>query len=654
MLLKETEIGKRVVSALARKKIINTQQLSQFFPKKYHDYRNIVPIQQAQDYAAVRGILYKLDLRNVNNKKFISASILQEDGTWINTAFFSDVYRYDEYYLMLRHNVILCGMVNYDQYGYSIKSPELMCREEDFIPQILPVYTKITGVSTEYLRTILNTVINDQEEVLPADMVKELNLSGLKTALRQLHWPETREDIEGGSHRILVNDLLYFAVALELNNQGGKTDTNFVFTKNQMTGDFTHGLPFLLTEDQKSALTRFYLNANAGKRNNILLQGDVGCGKTIVAVCMMMIAAENGFQSVLMAPRTVLARQHYEEIEKYAETCGIEAVFLYSGMKSREKKEKYKKIADGTAKFIIGTHSCIANDLQYHNLGLIVTDEEHLFGVRQKEALVEKAKTGVHAVSMSATPIPRSLALVLYGEQKEILVIKTMPKGRLPVKTGIVHDHERTFPFMEQEIRAGHQCYVVCPAIEESENEEVNLVAIETIEGWYRSYFEPKGIKIGVVHGKMKEEEIREVIHQFAENECQILISTTVIEVGVNVPNATVMVIEQADRFGLATLHQLRGRVGRSSLQSYCVLVAEEEKERLLVMTRTTDGFEIATADLMQRGSGNLIGQAQSGMNTLVNKMLKHSILYESLRKYAKKLIEENDYDRLIDFYSTE
>ena len=267
---------------------------------------------------------------------------------------------------------------------------------------------------------------------------------------------------------------------------------------------------------------------------------------------------------------------------------------------------------------------------------------------------MEKAKTGVHAVSMSATPIPRSLALVLYGEQKEILVIKTMPKGRLPVKTGIVHDHERTFPFMEQEIRAGHQCYVVCPAIEESENEEVNLVAIETIEGWYRSYFEPKGIKIGVVHGKMKEEEIREVIHQFAENECQILISTTVIEVGVNVPNATVMVSEQADRFGLATLHQLRGRVGRSSLQSYCVLVAEEEKERLLVMTRTTDGFEIATADLMQRGSGNLIGQAQSGMNTLVNKMLKHSILYESLRKYAKKLIEENDYDRLIDFYSTE
>ena len=282
-----------------------------------------------------------------------------------------------------------------------------------------------------------------------------------------------------------------------------------------------------------------------------------------MAAALMVYSEENGYQSVMMAPRGVLARQHYEEIKGYADELGIRCVFLQSDMRQKERRDILKEIASGEAQFIIGTHSCIAKDVKYKNLGAVITDEEHLFGVNQKKALLEKAKSGVHSLSMSATPIPRTMATVIYGNQKEIMVISQKPAGRRPIQTNAYTDRSQVFARMEEEIQKGHQCYVVCPAIED--NDKTDLISIERVEKDYRDHFEPKGIRVGIVNGKMKAEEAKKVIADYVENQYQILISTTVIEVGVNVPNATVMVIEQADRFGLASLHQLRGRVGRST-----------------------------------------------------------------------------------------
>ena len=385
---------------------------------------------------------------------------------------------------------------------------------------------------------------------------------------------------------------------------------------------------------QKGVLNDIFRKIRDGERVNMLLQGDVGCGKTIVAAALMMYSAENNYQSVLIAPRDVLAKQHYEEIKGYAEKMGFTCVFLGGGLKVSEKKKVLKEIESGNVDFIVGTHACIADSVKYHNLGVVITDEEHLFGVEQKEALIKKAKDGVHSLSMSATPIPRTMASVIYGDQKEIRVISQKPAGRLPIITTGEQQREKAFARMEEQISLGHQCYVVCPAIEE--NEKSDLTSIEAVEVLYRSYFEPKGIEIGIVNGKMKKEEVEANISDFVANKKQILISTTVIEVGVNVPNSTVMVIEQADRFGLATLHQLRGRVGRNALQSYCILICEDENNsRVQVMCDTNDGFKIAEADLEQRGSGDLLGTAQSGSNKYVEKMLNNPQLFAITSRVA-------------------
>ncbi len=655
MILKDTELNKRFVSILTKRKIDTTEKLCELFPKSYRDYRSISRVQDAVTgrHMAVKGKLCKVDMKEGPKTKYITFSVLQDDDTWINCIMFANFYKYDYYVSLKGESVVVLGVVTHNEYGYSVSNPDDIIPERLFAPHIMPVYRKYKGITDESLRIMINGFVDETDEILEEAIVKAGKVRSYKESLIGLHKPESEEDIIEGRKRILFNDLLYFAMALKMNDNGGSDKSHIFFKNRSKMDDFIKTLSFALTEDQREVINKVINKSVEAKRNNILLQGDVGCGKTIVAVCLMMCAAENGYQSVLMAPRGVLAKQHYDEIKKYADQCGIMAVYLHSGMKAKEKKEIFNLIYTGEAKFIVGTHSCLNEEIKYNNLGLIVTDEEHLFGVRQKEALIKKADEGVHSISMSATPIPRSLALVLFGENKEICSIKTMPNGRKPVKTGIQMTHKNTFPFMLKEIQSGHQCYVVCPAIEESENEDIDLVAIETIENEYRSYFEPHGIRIGIVNGKMKSEEIADVISDFQENKRQILISTTVIEVGVNVPNATVMVIEQADRFGLASLHQLRGRVGRSDLQSYCILRSEDtENERLKVMVSTTDGFKIAESDLIQRGSGNLIGQEQAGMNRFVQKMLANRDYFNSIRPLADYCVKNGYGKGLIELYS--
>ena len=636
----------RQIHALENKYIYTCEDLVQYFPKRYRDYRKLQLVTETEKYGIFNGELTFCDKR-AGKKWYLFLKMRQDDGNIVNILMFSDVYRFKEISAMLHKRITVCGKPFHDEYGWSIKYPEHVQLEADFVPWIEPIYVKIKGISDQAFHSYMGKAISLQNEPLDPRLVDEMNLMDYTKALTALHFPtDTKEMIQARS-RMVFNDLLYFADSLVCEKRATASDIRF--ENQELFEAFIKILPYELTTDQQKILNSFK-ETTQSERFNALIQGDVGCGKTVVAISMMMIACGSGYQAVLMAPREVLAKQHYEEISGYAERMGLTCEFLSSSITGKKKNEIIKRIESGETQIIVGTHSCIAESVTYHRLGLIVTDEEHLFGVKQKEMLEQKAEEGVHAISMSATPIPRSLAEILYGNRKDIMTIHSMPKGRLPVKTAKQSSHNNVFPFMEKEIRSGRQCYVVCPAIEQ--NDEYAIVSIEEMEAEYRHYFAPKGITMGVVHGKMDANDVAETIHSFANGKIDILMSTTVIEVGVNVPNTTVMVIEQAERFGLASLHQLRGRVGRSNMQSYCILVSKDKNnERLDTMVRTTDGFEIAEADLKQRGSGDLLGVRQAGNNRFVNEMEKYPLLFQKAIDVVKYCRNKGYTNHLEDIY---
>ncbi|MDO4647047.1 MAG: ATP-dependent DNA helicase RecG [Eubacteriales bacterium] len=630
--MKLSEIGatKRQETMLAKRNILSVEDLALFLPTSYRDYRQIVSIQDASpdQFSAFSGKLVSVK-KKYGKKAYLVMRLHQADGTCILVLYFSEVFLYEKYQALLDQEVVICGRPAYDDtYGWSIKDPSPCVSKEAFVPSFDPVYRNIEGVSVTTLRSLMEKAVSEQIEPLEKEVLDKYRLPGYRQALQCIHFPEDLKTVQAAKMRLMFNDLLYFSNALGMAEAHRPERTKVIFERNELSDRFIRSLPYELTEDQTKVVSKFRAVTRTGKRFQALVQGDVGCGKTVVAISMMVQAAENGYQCVLIAPREVLAAQHFAEVKEHAERLHLACAFLHSGMSAKEKKAALSGIADGSIQMIVGTHACLAESVRYANLGLLVTDEEHLFGVKQKEALEKKNEQGVHSISMSATPIPRSLAVVLYGNTTEIMVIKSMPKGRIPIQTAIQHSHKNVFPFIRKQVSIGHQCYVVCPAIDD--NDEYGIVAIESIEKEYRAYFDQLGIKIGIVNGKLDKKDVAETISRFEKNEINILISTTVIEVGVNVPNATVMVIEQAERFGLASLHQLRGRVGRSSFASYCILVSSQmHNQRLETMVRTTDGFEIAEADLAQRGSGDLIGDRQAGNNRFINEMVQNPIIFQ-------------------------
>lgn len=634
MQLTELGLTKRQCTALGTKNILTAADLTHYYPKRYHDYTKLQYVKNAPDaFGIFNGELIFCDKR-LGKKWYMVLRMRQDDGTEVSILMFSETFRYNEISSYLHKRITVCGKPQYDDtYGWSIRYPENIRPESEFVPHIAPVYTKIQGISDNALYAAIDKAVEYAVEPLDNRLVSELRLMPYQTSLKQVHHPDSESLLRTAKQRLCLNDMIYFAEALE---KEPPSESRIIFKDQRKMKELLDVLPYELTPDQKKVLSAFTEQTNSGKRFNALIQGDVGCGKTAVAIAMVACACGNGYQAVIMAPREVLARQHYQEVKGYAEKLDLHCAFLSSGMTAKQKKEEIEKIKSGDTDIIVGTHSCIADAVEYRNLGLIVTDEEHLFGVKQKEMLEAKAEEGVHSVSMSATPIPRSLATVLYGKKREIMAIKTMPPGRLPVKTAVQTSRKNTFNFMLDQIRLGRQCYVVCPAIEQ--NDEYEITSIEEMEKEYRSFFDKEGIQIGVVHGQVDPKDVRETIDKFTENKLQILMSTTVIEVGVNVPNASVMVIEQAERFGLASLHQLRGRVGRGSNQSYCILISKDKTNpRLQTMVRTTDGFEIAEADLEQRGSGDLLGVRQAGNNRFVNEMLKYPLLYQYAADVVRK-----------------
>ncbi len=656
MLLEEAGVAKRTVTALNKKKVYTVDDLLRCIPRKYLDYREIVPFSDAVGKdCAIAGYIQSAGKKEGNGRpQQIDIDLVEEtSGQMVKIYYFGTPYIWEHICKLIHKEVIVCGKISNGKFGYSITNPYRISDKELFHGTIVPVYSKMKGVSEDMLKKLIKTYIKDLSDPIEENVISRAKLFGYKEALQELHYPTNFERIQQARKRLAFNDLLFFSMQLQedadkIGHNGIKIDTV------EETVNRLDKLPFQLTEDQAVTLNHIRDNMKSGVRTDALIQGDVGCGKTIVAFLSMSMMAENGYQSAIMAPTEILAHQHYDGFCKSFPDLASKAVFLSGSMKVKEKKEALSKIVAGEALFVIGTHSVISKNVMFYKLGLVITDEEHRFGTEQRDMLIEKGNEGVHIITMSATPIPRSIAAVMYGENKAIYEIKSMPDGRIPVQTAINNNQQKIFDFAEKQLKENRQIYVVCPLVDEAEegSSSSGMDSVQDVYERYRLYFETIGYKTGKLFGKQDNSEKAANIKAFEENKVQILVSTTVVEVGVNVPNASLIIIHNAERFGLATMHQLRGRVGRGGGKSYCILKSDQrDNERLLTMVNTTDGFKIAEEDMMQRGIGNLIGTKQSGKTHNMDLMLSYPNFYKAVKKYARWMLESQKAEQLVKLY---
>lgn len=625
------------------------EDLLLFFPRKYIDRTQITPI-MPQDKESV--LLLRVDkVRKTNSKAMlvIADCVDVHSNFPIQVKWFNQVYRYMELTKFVRKTVLVAGQVICNRYGgaltWEINSPAVFDEAGTKALGIYPVYRKIPGMAEEYLRSCIYkaaTLLHAPKETAPARFLQDNNLIDYADMIWQLHWPENAEQLQEAQRRLLMNDLLYFALRVELNYRGVAAGSPFGIPSIRKTTAIRNSLPFQLTADQAKTVEEILAWIRTGRRVNALIQGDVGCGKTIVAFLLMTALAENGYQAALMAPTQILAQQHYEDLVKLVEPYGLKVAFV-SGQKLRKMEQSALErfISSGEADLIVGTQALLSNTYQFKNLAMVIEDEEHKYGVMQRQALIDKAACGTHTVTMSATPIPRSLALTIYGENVQLYSIQSKPTGRLPVKTGIQPQMDPIFRYLHGAIQGrGEQAYVVCPMVKPSEKVP-GVSTVEEIYEHYKKALEPFGISVAAVTGKTKKTEAQKIIADFAANKTSVLVSTTVIEVGVNVPNATCIVIHNAERFGLAQLHQLRGRVGRGKKQAFCVLASNEAyNPRLQAMCNHTDGFDIARIDLELRGAGDILGSQQSGTEKLLRKALENPDMYTKAQAGARWILE--------------
>ncbi len=516
--------------------------------------------------------------------------------------------------------------------------------------KIESVYHSTSGLSQKILTNAINNALvtygNQINDSIPKYLLDKYNFLNKKTALNIVHNPPNYDKLKEASLRLKYEELFEFMFKINyLRNTNKKNNAGVERKTDKSIDDFIKKLPFDLTNDQKNALDEIIKDLSSSQRMNRLLQGDVGSGKTIVAILAMYYNYLCGYQSALMAPTEILAVQHYNNMKELFKDTGVVVELLTGSVTKKDKQVIYNELKNGTINIIVGTHALIQEEVEYNNLGLVVTDEQHRFGVNQRSNLKNKGiKPDV--LYMSATPIPRTYALTIYGDM-DVSIIKEMPKGRLPVKTKVFNNKEmkNVYKLMEEELENNHQIYVIAPLIEESE--ELDLTTVYTLRDKMNLIFGNR-YKIDIVHGKMKGKEKDLIMEEFKHNIVNILISTTVIEVGVDVSNATMMVIFDANRFGLSTLHQLRGRVGRSALQSKCLLISDKEDEkRLQIMETCNDGFVISEEDFKLRGSGDLFGTKQSGDMTfkMANLRMDYKILVQA-KNDSKEYLENHDYDK--------
>lgn len=636
-------IPKHKLKQLRQRGILSLEDLIMFFPKKYLDFRKITPISQVKhgEYMAVVGKIEEIK----EYEKLIQTKIADESGRYMYIVWFHQFYIVKKIKRGVRY--LFCGKIQIDsEFGTKrMVNPLYVSSDFDRYRRIIPVYPKIKGMSEEYFSNIMQKALYymPDQETLEEGLIRQFHLMRKKEALFAIHQPRDLQEVEKARYRFVFEELFSLAMQLEA-NEGASTVSSYSMDKYEVTKKIIDSLPFELTKGQREVLRAIYQKMRKGQKVHALVQGDVGCGKTIIAILLMMIACENGYQAVLMAPTNVLAKQHYRELLERTKDTPYEVVFLSGEMRKKEREGVIKKIKDGSASFVVGTHALLSEEVKFSRLALVIVDEEHRFGVLQRNQLKEKATEGMHYISMSATPIPRSLALHLYGKSVDIFTIRTLPQGRKPVTTIIHSNEEKVYEGILRQVKQGRQCYIVCPLIEDSDSDIFqNVDSVETTYAKITKYFQDHPeIRIAMISGKMKQEEVDEEIKKFSRNETQILVSTTIIEVGVNVPNATVMVIKNAECFGLAQLHQLRGRVGRGEHPSFCVLLSDKKDDpKLQAMCQTTDGFEIAKKDLELRGAGDLVGTRQTGYNPYLPLLLKYPSLYDRIRKEVYQIYKD-------------
>ena len=646
-------IGEKTEKIFQKAGIYTIGDLIRYFPRGYDVYEEPVPISELEEgkTMTVTGSIYgRIQVGGSHKMKITTVYLKDISGTlkviWFRMPFLRNT-------LAKAGAITLRGRVIRKKEGLVMEHPEVFCPASKYdLKQdtLQPIYPLVTGLTNHAVMKAVRQVLEEcdvGEGILPKDMVREYQLSDYRRAIYGIHFPKDKEEFYHARKRLVFEEFMLFILSLRMLKESEERVLNpYCFRKQPQIEKFLNSLPFELTDAQKT-VWREIKNDMAGIHvMSRLVQGDVGSGKTIVALLAMMYTGLNGYQAAMMAPTEVLARQHFENINHMLQEyeISLKVGLLTGSMTARQKRMVYEAVEAGEIQLVIGTHALIQEKVIYKNLALVVTDEQHRFGVKQRESLANKG-VSPHILVMSATPIPRTLAIIVYGDL-DISVINELPKNRLPIKNCVVDTGYRNtaYRFIKNQIAQGRQCYVICPMVEESETLEV-----ENVTDYTENLQEIMGVNIKVqcLHGKMKQSQKDEIMEAFSKNEIQVLVSTTVIEVGIDVPNSTVMLIENAERFGLAQLHQLRGRVGRGKYQSYCIFMSasksKETKERLDILNKSNDGFFIASEDLRLRGPGDLFGIRQSGiLDFKLGDVFQDSQVLQQASEVANLILEED------------
>ncbi len=612
-------VGEKRAELFAKKGINTVEDLLYYFPRSHEDRSEIKEISDLEEGETVCvSVTVFSPVRDVRVRRnmLISTMVVCDQTGAINVVWYNN--RYVKGQFMTGDEYILYGKITKNRGKKEMINPVYEKKgSERFTGKIVPLYPLTEGLTQKILQSSMELALKDAgrlEEYIPADIREKYNIAELNYAMKNVHFPEDFESYNIARERFVFEELLILQLALTGRKEENTALSGTVFKDALCVREFAKTLPFPLTNAQKRVLNEIVSDCKSGKVMNRLVQGDVGSGKTAVAAAVVYAAVKNGHQAAMMAPTEILAMQHKETLDEFFKGTDINVVLLTGSMKAKEKRLAYDMILSGAADVVVGTHAIIQKEVEFKDLALVVADEQHRFGVEQRAKLAAKG-TNPHILIMSATPIPRTLALILYGDL-DISVIDEMPPGRKPIKTYAVGEsmRKRVFAFLEKNVKSGMQAYVVCPLIEETEKSD--LQNAELLSEKLKTVF-PE-FKIGLMHGRMRSKTKESVMDEFVRGDIQILVSTTVIEVGVNVPRANIMVIENAERFGLSQLHQLRGRVGRGHDQAYCILIAhgksEVTKKRMETMCVSNDGFYISEQDLQLRGPGDFFGTRQHGL----------------------------------------